>query len=238
MDDEDKKFQITRMNQDSWRMFRMLGEFAIGFDRLALLKNPAVTVFGSSRTKVTEQYYNMAYQLGIDLARNGFAVVTGGGPGIMEAANKGAWEMQGESVGLNILLEHNQRPNRYQNLSLEFEYFHARKVCLAKYSVGFVVFPGGFGTLDELAEILTLVQTQKLHPFPIFLVGSEHWQGLITWFEHLAGEGAIEPDDLRLFRVIDDVSDIPETIKAYHQRDQRAGFKVPTDADRRKAVGR
>lgn len=236
--DKDRKFEITRLTQDSWQMFRMLGEYAIGFDRLGQLKHPAVTVFGSARTAVTHRYYNLAYQLGIDLVRNGFAVVTGGGPGIMEAANKGALEMGGESVGLNILLEHEQKPNRYQSMSLEFEYFHSRKVCLAKYSVGFVVFPGGFGTLDELAEVLTLIQTQKLHPFPIFLVGSAYWQGLIDWFaQTLAHEGAIASDDLKLFRVVDDVADIPELIQAYHDSTRDAGFKRPTEADRRRAQG-
>lgn len=234
-----KKFEITRLTQDSWQMFRMLGEYAIGFDRLAMLKNPAVTVFGSARTKVTHRYYELAHELGLDLARNGFATVTGGGPGIMEAANKGALEAGGESVGLNISMEQEQKPNRFQSMSLDFEYFHSRKVFLCKYSVGFVVFPGGFGTLDELAEVLTLIQTQKLHPFPIFLVGSSYWQGLVDWFvQTLAEEGAIAPDDVRLFRVVDDVSDIPELIKAYHEREHKAGFKVPTEADRARAVGK
>ncbi|HSK28540.1 MAG TPA: TIGR00730 family Rossman fold protein, partial [Candidatus Limnocylindria bacterium] len=162
----DKKFAVDRMSEDSWRMFRTMGEYAIGFDRMSRLSTPAVTVFGSARTEITNRYYELARQLGRALAEAGFAVATGGGPGIMEAANRGAFEAKGISIGLNIVLEHEQAPNPYQTLSLDFEYFHARKVMLAKYSVGFVVFPGGFGTLDELAEVLTLVQTQKLHAFP------------------------------------------------------------------------
>jgi uncharacterized protein (TIGR00730 family) len=233
-----KKFEIDRMTQDSWRLFRIMGEFAIGFDRMSRLKSPAVTVFGSARTKVTNRYYELAHQLGRALAEAGFAVATGGGPGIMEAANRGAFEVNGESVGLNILLEHEQKPNPYQTLSLEFEYFHTRKVMLAKYSVGFVIFPGGFGTLDEFAEVLTLVQTQELHPFPIYLVGSDYWSGLLKWFkECLAEQGAIAPDDLKLYKTVDVVTEIPADIKRYHESARRAGFKIPSEKDRKLALG-
>jgi uncharacterized protein (TIGR00730 family) len=232
------KFTVDQMTQDAWRMFRITGEFAIGFDRMSRLESPAVTVFGSARTQVTHRYYALARRLGRALAKEGFAVATGGGPGIMEAANRGAFEAGGVSIGLNILLEHEQRPNPYQTFSLDFEYFHARKVMLAKYSVGFVIFPGGFGTLDELAEILTLVQTQKLHPFPIYLVGSDYWSGLVRWFEEtLAKEGAIAPDDLKLYKVLDDVTEIPPDVRRYYQSAGHAGFKVPTEKDRRRALG-
>jgi uncharacterized protein (TIGR00730 family) len=233
------KFEIDRMTQDSWRLFRIMGEFAVGFDRLSRLKSPAVTVFGSARTQVTNRYYDLARQLGRALAEAGFAVATGGGPGIMEAANRGAFESNGVSVGLNILLEHEQKPNPYQTLSLDFEYFYARKVMLAKYSVGFVIFPGGFGTLDELAEVLTLVQTQKLHPFPIYFVGADYWSGLVQWFEGtLAHEGAIAPDDVKLFKVVDEVSEIPADINRYYKAAGHAGFKVPSEKDRKLALGK
>lgn len=232
------KFEIDRMTQDSWRMFRIMGEFAIGFDRMGRLKSRAVTVFGSARTQVTNRYYNLARTLGRALAEAGFAVATGGGPGIMEAANRGAFEAHGESIGLNILLEHEQKANPYQTLSLDFEYFYARKVMLAKYSAGFVIFPGGFGTLDELVEVLTLVQTQKLHPIPIYLVGSDYWSGLVQWFKDtLAQQGAITPDDLNLYKVLDDVTHIPGDIKRYHKSAGYAGFKVPSERDRKLALG-
>jgi hypothetical protein len=156
----------------------------------------------------------------------------------MEAANRGAFEAHGVSVGLNILLEHEQKPNPHQTLSLDFEYFYARKVMLAKYSVGFVIFPGGFGTLDELAEVLTLVQTQKLHPFPIYLVGSDYWSGLVAWFKDtLAKEGSIARDDLRLFKVVDHVTQIPVDIRRYYKSAGHSGFKVPSSKDRKLALG-
>jgi uncharacterized protein (TIGR00730 family) len=234
-----KKFEVDRMTQDSWRMFRIMGEFAIGFDRMSQLKSPAVTVFGSARTTVTNRYYDLARQLGRELANAGFAVATGGGPGIMEAANRGAFEAKGVSIGLNILLEREQKPNPYQTLSLEFEYFYARKVMLAKYSIGFVIFPGGFGTLDELTEVLTLVQTQKLHPFPIYLVGSDYWSGLVRWFEAtLATHGAIARDDLNLYKVVDEVTRIPADINRYYKSSGHSGFKIPTERDRKLAQGK
>jgi uncharacterized protein (TIGR00730 family) len=238
MKHEASKFEIDRMTQDSWRLFRIIGEFAIGFDRMGRLKSPAVTVFGSARTQVTNRYYDLARKLGRALAEAGFAVATGGGPGIMEAANRGAFDANGASIGLNILLEHEQTPNPYQTLSLDFEHFYARKVMLAKYSVGFVIFPGGFGTLDELVEVLTLVQTQKLHPFPIYLVGSDYWSGLVQWFKNtLAEHGAIAADDLKLYKVLDDVTQIPADIKRYYKSAGHAGFKIPSRKDRQRAAG-
>jgi hypothetical protein len=226
---ERERYEVDRMSDDAWRLFRIIGEFAIGFDRMATVAAPAVTVFGSARTPDTAPDYAAARALGASLVRAGYAVATGGGPGIMEAANRGAFEAGGTSIGLNIRLEHEQQPNAYQTLSLDFEYFYARKVMLAKYSVGFVVFRGGFGTLDELAEVLTLVQTQKLHPFPIFLVGRAYWSGLVDWFEQtLARESTISPEDVRLYKVVDDVTQIPNQITAYHRSSRHAGFHVPT----------
>lgn len=231
-------YQLDRMTEDAWRMFRILGEFSIGFDRMAHLQVPLVTVYGSARTQLTDRYYGQAETLGRELVQAGFGVVTGGGPGIMEAANKGAYQAKGTSVGLNIILPREQHPNPYQTLSLEFEYFHARKVMLAKYAHGFVAFPGGFGTLDEIMEILTLVQTRKMRPVPIYLVGADHWAGLVEWFKMtLVQRGAIAPDDLNLFKLVDDVTAIPASIKNYHDPAQVDGFKRPTIHDQRLAHG-
>src|SRR5579862_7146423 len=210
-------FEIDKLTEDSWRLFRVMGEYAIGFDRLNRVRAQLVTVFGSARTPLKSRYYNQAERLGRELAHAGYGVVTGGGPGIMEAANKGALEAGGVSVGINIALPEEQRPNPYQNVSLEHEYFSSRKVMLAKYSVGFVAFPGGFGTLDEVAGMLTLIQTQKIHPFPVYFVGKGHWEGLIEWFKStLVDAGAIAEDDLRLFKLVDDVDCIPQEIRCYN----------------------
>jgi len=232
-------FEIDKLTEDSWRLFRVMGEYAIGFDRLNRVPVQLVTVFGSARTPLKSRYYEQAFTLGRRLAEVGYGVVTGGGPGIMEAANKGAFEAGGISVGINIALPEEQTPNKYQNVSLEHEYFSSRKVMLAKYSVGFVAFPGGFGTLDEVSGMLTLIQTQKIHPFPIYFVGTDHWGGLVDWFgKTLVEAGAIEADDLKLFKLVDDVDLIPHEIKIYNDdSDEHAGFKVPTEEDRRKAQG-
>lgn len=231
-------YELDRMAEDAWRMFRILGEFATGFDRMAHVRPPLVTVFGSARTPITSQYYGQARALGRDLVQAGFGVMTGGGPGIMQAANQGAYEAGGVSIGQNIILPFEQRPNPYQTLSLNFEYFHARKVMLAKYASAFVVFPGGFGTLDELAEVLTLVQTRKMHALPIYLVGAAHWQGLVDWFaQTLVTSGAISPDDLRLFKVVDDLTGLPDDIHRYHDPAVPDSFKRPTPEDRARARG-
>lgn len=216
-----------------------MGEYAIGFDRLNRVPVQLVTVFGSARTPLKSRYYEQAEVLGRELANAGYGIVTGGGPGIMEAANKGAIEAGGISVGINIALPAEQRPNVYQNVSLEHEYFSSRKVMLAKYSVGFVAFPGGFGTLDEVSGMLTLIQTQKIHPFPVYFVGKDHWEGLIEWFtKTLVESGAIAPDDLRLFKLVDNVDLIPDEIRRYNdESEEHAGFKLPTEEDRRKAQG-
>ena len=240
MEENNTKYEINALAEDSWRMFRILGEFALGFDRLGRISAHGVTVYGSARTPVTDRYYDKAERLGKILADSGFAVITGGGPGIMEAANKGAFEAGGVSVGLNIQLPQEQKPNPYQTVSLSFEFFYARKVMLAKHSVAFVVFPGGFGTLDELMEILTLVQTQKMYPIPIYLVESNYWKGLIDWMNNtLVSLGTIAKDDLTLFKIVDDIEMIPAEIKSYHAKTKdTVGFKIPTDEDRRRSEGR
>jgi uncharacterized protein (TIGR00730 family) len=219
---------IDRMAEDAWRMFRIMGEFATGFDLMNELKHPAVTVFGSARIKPENPWYLETVKLADALAKAGYSVVSGGGPGIMEAANKGAFQAGGESVGLNIELPHEQSGNPYVTKSMTFEHFFARKVLLVKYSVGFVCMPGGFGTLDELAECLTLIQTKKVHPFPIFLVGSSFWGGLVDWLKSsVSSEGLIGPDDLAYFKVIDDVLEIPGLIRQYNDPNQEDDFKRP-----------
>ena len=202
--------------RDVWRIFRIMSEFVDGFDALACLP-AAVAVFGSARTKPGEPYYEKAVALGGALARRGFGVITGGGPGIMEAANKGAKEAGGVSVGVNISLPMEQKANPYQTISLTHHFFFARKVMFVKYSHAFVCFPGGFGTMDELFEALTLIQTQKIDPFPVILFGSDFWKGLEAWLRESMMERfktILEPD-LHLFRVMDDVEEVADYLKKY-----------------------
>ncbi len=199
---------------DSWRMFRIMSEFVDGFDRMSTIDVPAITIYGSARIQPDDKYYILAEQIGAELARNGYGVVTGGGPGIMEAANKGAGKAGGLSVGLNINLPHEQDPNPYANLQLNFEYFFVRKVMFMKYSMGFICMPGGFGSLDELFEALTLIQTDRIKPFPIVLVGSEFWAGLVDWIKDtLLGSGKINNEDMFLFEVMDDTDEIVNYFK-------------------------
>jgi len=227
MDVNGKQYVIDAMAEDAWRMFRILGEFAQGFEEMADV-GKAVTVFGSARLEPDHPVYRKAEALTADLARRGYAVVTGGGPGIMEAANKGAYEAGGRSVGLNIALPHEQAPNAYQTDKVNFRYFFVRKVLLVKYSTAFVVFPGGFGTIDELFEALTLIQTKKIKPFPVFLVGVEYWRGLVQWLQGaLVRSGTIAEHDLHLFKVVDEVAGIPDEIEAYYGSGHHAGFNLP-----------
>lgn len=197
------------MVSDSWRIFRILAEFIDGFEGLGALDTAAVTIYGSARTKPQQKYYQLAEDIAQGLARAGYGVITGGGPGIMEAANKGASEGGGTSVGLNITLPHEQEPNPYTTFSLDFKYFFVRKVMLMKYSSGFVCMPGGFGSMDELFESLTLIQTERISPFPIVLVGREYWSGLVEWIKDtLLAQGNISADDVSLFTVLDDAKEI------------------------------
>ena len=200
---------------DSWRMFRIMSEFVDGFDAMSAIDVPAITMYGSARTPTDHKYYLLAEQIAAGLAKAGYCVITGGGPGVMEAANKGALEAGGVSVGLNIDLPHEQAPNPYANFPLNFKYFFVRKVMFMKYSSAFICMPGGFGSLDELFEALTLIQTERIKPFPIVLVGSEFWAGLVDWIkDKLLGSGNISPEDLSLFRVIDDADDVVNYLKA------------------------
>ncbi len=200
---------------DSWRMFRIMSEFVNGFDAMSAIDVHAITIYGSARTAPDDKYYILAEKIAAELAREGYGVVTGGGPGIMEAANKGAFEAGGLSVGLNIDLPHEQNPNPFANFPLDFKYFFVRKVMFMKYSMGFICMPGGFGSLDELFEALTLIQTERIKPFPIVLVGKDFWSGLVDWMkDKLLGNGNIGREDILLFKVLDEVDEIVNYLKS------------------------
>jgi uncharacterized protein (TIGR00730 family) len=201
---------------DTWRVLRIMGEFVDGFDGLAELGR-AVTVFGSARVSATDPMYALARTVGRELARDGFAVITGGGPGLMEAANRGALEAGGVSVGCNIELPFEQHINAYVTLPFNFRYFFVRKTMFIKYSMAFVIFPGGFGTLDELFEALTLIQTEKIFHFPVILVGRAYWQGLIDWIHDVVlAEHKIKAEDLALLKLTDDPEEICRLVDAYY----------------------
>ncbi len=210
----EKQYVINEITiQDSWRMFRIMAEFVDGFESLSKYY-PAVSIFGSTRIKPGDEIYKKAEQIGKLLAENGFAVITGGGPGVMEAANKGAFSAGGKSIGLNIELPLEQRPNPYTNITLNFRYFFVRKVMFVKYAVAYIILPGGFGTMDELLESITLIQTHKIRPFPVILVGTEYWKGLLDWIKGVVlEEGKISPSDLEIFQQIDQPEEIIKTIK-------------------------
>jgi uncharacterized protein (TIGR00730 family) len=223
----EQQYVIDALAEESWRLFRIMGEFVQGFEEMAGV-GKAVTIFGSARLRQDNPYYSKATELAAKLAEHGYAVITGGGPGVMEAANKGAFEAGGRSIGMNIDLPFEQRSNGYLTDDIRFRYFFVRKVMLVKYSTAFVVFPGGFGTLDELFEAITLVQTKKIKPFPIYLIGMEFWQGLVEWLEKtLLPLGTIDDADLHLFKVVDDVSTIPHEIEEYYTSETHGGFNLP-----------
>jgi uncharacterized protein (TIGR00730 family) len=222
------------LHTDPWRVLRIQSEFVEGFGALAEL-GPAISVFGSARTAVDDPSYAWAEEIGGRLANAGFAVITGGGPGVMEAANKGACEAGGVSVGLGIELPFESGLNTYVDMGLNFRYFFARKTMFVKYSQGFVVLPGGFGTFDELFEALTLVQTQKVTSFPIVLVGTAYWAGLLDWLRNtVLADGRISPGDLDAFRVTDDVEEVVEVmVEAQRRRaDPAAGAGTAGEARR------
>ncbi len=188
---------------ETWRVFRIQSELVEGFETLNDL-GPAVTIFGSARLKPGNKYYDDAVTVARKLADDGFAIITGGGPGIMEGANKGAKKGKAHSVGLNIEIPSEQVPNKYQDISLSFRYFFIRKLMFIKYAIAYIIFPGGFGTMDELFEALTLVQTKRIKSFPIILYGSEYWEGLIDWMKKtLIAQGTIEREDFALFSLVD-----------------------------------
>ncbi|MEX0885888.1 MAG: TIGR00730 family Rossman fold protein [Phycisphaeraceae bacterium] len=237
-DSPDKQDLLAR---ETWRLFRILSEFVDGFEVMTEV-GPAVSVFGSARTPPEHRRYHEAMQCARLLVEQNFAVITGGGPGIMEAANRGATEAEGKSVGLNIALPMEQTPNGFQNYSLSFRYFFVRKVMFVKYACGFICFPGGFGTMDEFFESLTLIQTLKVDPFPIVCVGHDFWDGLVDWMRAtLVSEyETISPGDMDLFHVTDDVDEavhyVTERFDAARWR-QRTRATVPSDLLTRTAEG-
>lgn len=202
----ERQYLIDDFNvRDSWRIFRIISEFVDGFETMAEIY-PAVTVFGSASISEQSPVYKLGREVGRLLAESGFTVITGGGPGAMEAANRGAFEAGGKSVGLCIQLPKEQSANPYTNVKLNFRYFFVRKVMFVKYAMAYIILPGGFGTMDELFEALTLIQTHRIKPFPVILLGKEYWKDLVTWIKKtmLMKHGMICPDDMDLFQVIDD----------------------------------
>ena len=202
--------------QDPWRIFRIMSEFVEGFEELAQI-GPAITIFGSARTKANDKYYKLAEETAFLLAKDDYAIITGAGSGIMEAANKGAKKGGSSSIGLNIQVPVAQKPNRFITKLLEFKYFFCRKVMFLKYTKASVIFPGGFGTMDEFFETITLIQTQRIERFPVVLVGSEHWKGLIDWIKKsMIKKGCILENDLDTFYIVDSPIEVIEVIKKFY----------------------
>lgn len=213
---EERQYLVDSLTIDeSWRVFRIMAEFVDAIEELSHVKH-AVSIFGSARDTADSEGYRSAECLARLLAENGFGVITGGGPGIMEAANKGASEGGGTSVGMNIHLPFEQSPNPYANIRIDYKYFFIRKVMFVKYAVAYVILPGGFGTMDELFEALTLIQTRRIRSFPVILMGSEYWGGLIDWLKTtMLRDGKISPEDIDLFHVIDDPAEVVKHIQKY-----------------------
>ena len=213
----DRRVADAQLQRESWRIFQIMAEFVEGFEKLCLIR-PSISIFGSARTQPDDPWYEKAEQIARLLSDAGFSVVSGGGPGIMEAANKGAQAGKSPSIGVNIELPSEQQPNPYQDISLHFRHFFARKVMFVKYASAYVVLPGGFGTLDELAEILTLVQTGKTRRIPIVLVGSDFWAALLDWFrDTLVVQGTISQEDLGLMQVCDEPEEIVQAIFEHYE---------------------
>ena len=213
---EERQYLVDALSiEESWRIFRIMAEFVEAIESLSRLKT-AVSIFGSARTTPDDPYYEKAEKLARRLAEKGFCVITGGGPGIMEAANKGAAEAGGQSVGMNIRLPFEQKPNTYANISIDYKYFFIRKVMFVKYAMAYVIMPGGFGTMDELFEALTLIQTRRIRSFPVVLVGSEYWKGLVDWMKKtMIRNGTILPEDLDFITIIDDPDDVVRHIQKF-----------------------
>lgn len=214
-----KKGRIEKNNftsEDTWRIFRIMSEFVEGFEVLSKV-GKAVSIFGSSRTKPSSKYYKLAEDVAYYLAKDGYAVITGSGPGLMEAANKGAKKAGGKSIGLNIQIPSEQKANEYVDLLLDFRYFFVRKVMFVKYAKAFVILPGGFGTLDEFFEAVNLIQTERIQRFPVVLFGKEYWRGILDWLKDtLLAHGTISREDLEIFTVVDKPKDVLLTIKKFY----------------------
>ncbi len=212
------KFKDDFAREDTWRIFRIMSEFVEGFEVLSKV-GPAVSIFGSSRLKPNDKFYKLAQKVTYLLAKAGYAVITGGGPGIMEAGNKGAKKAKGKSIGLNIQIPQEQKPNPYIDTLLDFHYFFVRKVMFVKYAKAFVILPGGYGTLDELFESLNLIQTGRIEKFPVVLVGKDYWQGLFDWFKSkVLKKGCISKVDLKIFTVVDTAEEVAEAIKRFYAK--------------------
>jgi uncharacterized protein (TIGR00730 family) len=226
------EFSYRTAAEETWRIFRIMAEFVEGIDVMSRV-GPAVSIFGSSRTQPDDPYYHHAVQLGAKLVRERFTVITGGGPGIMEAANKGAFEAGGKSIGLNIWLPAEQEANAYQTISLDFNHFFVRKVMFVKYAVAIICFPGGFGTMDEFFESMTLVQTMKMRAMPIVLFGSEFWKPLHGWLQDrmLAAHAAISPEDLELCTITDSIDDIVEIVAKRYEQDRSLAGQPKTEEE-------
>lgn len=208
--------------EDNWRVFRIMAEFVEGFDELSKII-PAVSIFGSARIKPNDKFYKIAEEIGKLLVKKGFAVITGGGPGLMEATNKGAYEGKGKSIGLNIEIPLEQKPNPYLTKYLSFRYFFARKVMFVKYATAFVILPGGFGTMDEFFESITLIQTRKINPFPVILVDRNYWAGLIDWLnKEMVYRGYIDKEDLKIFSIVDKPEEVVKKIVDYCEKNTRS----------------
>ncbi|MFH1876057.1 MAG: TIGR00730 family Rossman fold protein [Candidatus Omnitrophota bacterium] len=208
-------------HHDTWRIFRIMSEFVEGFEALSVIKR-GVSVFGSKRMPPSHPYYKLSCKTAHLLTKKGYTIITGAGPGIMEAANKGALAAGGVSVGLNIVIPEQQKPNPYINYLLEFRYFFVRKVIFTKYSKAFVVFPGGYGTLDELFEALALIQTERIDPIPVVLVGKKFWNGMLSWCkDKLLGEGTLIEEDLKLIYIVDTATEIVSAIERFYRKGSR-----------------
>lgn len=209
---------IDFTQQDPWRVFRIMGEFVEGFEELSKI-GPAVTIFGSARTKPSNKYYKIAEDIAFKLARAKYAVITGAGAGIMEAANKGAMKANGQSVGLNIDIPVVQKHNPYINHLIDFKYFFCRKVMFVKYAKAFIVLPGGYGTMDEFFEAITLIQTERIQPFPVILVGREYWKGIIAWMkEQMIKNELLTSKELNIFKIADSSDDVLKIIHKFYKK--------------------
>jgi len=211
-----KKKSHDEFIEDPWRVFRIMSEFVEGFDELSRI-GQAVSIFGSSRFKPSNKYYKLAEEVAYLLAKEGYAIITGSGPAIMEAANKGAKRAGGHSVGLNIQIPNEQKSNKYVDTLLDFRYFFVRKVMFVKYAKAFVIMPGGYGTLDEFTEAINLIQTQRIPKFPVIIFGREYWKGMLDWFKNkLLKEGSISKEDLNIFTVIDKPDELVGAIRNFY----------------------
>ncbi len=219
-----QEYEINELaKEESWRMFRIIGELVEGFDRLSGVE-PAVSIYGSARVKPGDALYRKTEEIAHRLGKAGFSIITGGGPGLMEAANKGASRAGVKSVGINIELTEEQLPNIYSNVSLSLRHFFVRKVMLVKYATAFIIMPGGLGTLDELTEVLTLMQTHKIRPFPVLLYGSDYWNGFLDWLKNCTlAQGFISEEDLHLLRICDDTDEIVDAVRRWYLNQEIGG---------------